>query len=317
MIAVREGTAAQEGSAARQTPGSGLQARESPARRTPFLRTLLVVSGTASLGLGIAGIFLPVLPTTPFLLLAAACYARGSKRLHRWLMENRVFGRYIKDYIERRGVSLRVKIVLLPLLWGTIAYSALFAVHHAALKALLVCVALLVSLHIVRLKTLKYKEGSRMSMEKLKKFLDDNKVKYVSIKHSLAYTAQEIAAAAHIHGKELAKTVVVKLDGKPAMAVLPANRRIDMGRLRQAALARNVELATEQELQDLFPECALGAMPPFGNLYGMKVYADTVLAEDEEIAFNAGSHTELIRMAYKSFEGLVNPVLAEISGKSV
>ena len=154
-----------------------------------------------------------------------------------------------------------------------------------------------------------------MPAEKLKKFLDDNKVKYVSIKHSLAYTAQEIAASAHIHGKELAKTVIVKLDGKPAMAVLPANRRIAMDRLRQAARARSVELATEQEFQDQFPGCALGAMPPFGNLYGMKVYADTVLAGDEEIAFNAGSHTELIRMGYRSFEGLVNPVLADISGK--
>jgi Ala-tRNA(Pro) deacylase len=154
-----------------------------------------------------------------------------------------------------------------------------------------------------------------MPVEKLKKFLDDNKVKYVSIKHSLAYTAQEIAASAHIHGRELAKTVIIKLDGKPAMAVLPANRRIDMDRLRQAARARSAELATEQEFQDQFPGCALGAMPPFGNLYGMKVYADTVLAEDEEITFNAGSHTELIRMAYKSFERLVNPVLADISGR--
>jgi Ala-tRNA(Pro) deacylase len=154
-----------------------------------------------------------------------------------------------------------------------------------------------------------------MPVEKLKKFLDDNKVKYVSVKHSLAYTAQEIAASAHIHGRELAKTVIVKLDGKPAMAVLPANRRIDMGRLRQSARARSVELATEQEFQDLFPGCALGAMPPFGNLYDMKVYADTVLADDEEITFNAGSHTELIRMAYKSFEGLVNPVVADISGE--
>jgi Ala-tRNA(Pro) deacylase len=154
-----------------------------------------------------------------------------------------------------------------------------------------------------------------MPVEKLKKFLDDNKVKYVSVKHSLAYTAQEIAASAHIRGKELAKTVIVRLDGKPAMAVLPANRRIDMDRLRRAAGARRVELATEQEFQDQFPGCALGAMPPFGNLYGMKVYADTVLSGDEEISFNAGSHTELIRMAYGSFEGLVNPVLADISGK--
>lgn len=143
--------AASESLAAREW----LTARETPVRGTPLLSTLLIVSGTVSLGLGIAGVFLPLLPTTPFLLLAAACYARGSKRLHRRLLENRVFGRYIRDYIERRGVTLRVKLVLLPLLWGTIAYSALFAVRHVALKALLLCVALLVSLHILRLKTLK------------------------------------------------------------------------------------------------------------------------------------------------------------------
>jgi uncharacterized membrane protein YbaN (DUF454 family) len=124
-------------------------------RGTAFLNTLLVVSGSLSLGLGIAGVFLPLLPTTPFLLLAAACYARGSKRLHRKLLDNRVFGRYIRDYIERKGVPLGVKLVLLPLLWGTIAYSALFVVPHVALKALLFVIALLVSLHILRLKTLR------------------------------------------------------------------------------------------------------------------------------------------------------------------
>lgn len=145
MIAARERFAASAWPAARETP----------ARGTPLLSAILVVSGTVSLGIGIAGVFLPLLPTTPFLLLAAACYARGSKRLHRLLLENRVFGRYIKDYVERRGVSLGVKLVLLPLLWGTITYSALFAVHSAALRALLFAVASLVSLHILRLKTLK------------------------------------------------------------------------------------------------------------------------------------------------------------------
>jgi Ala-tRNA(Pro) deacylase len=152
-----------------------------------------------------------------------------------------------------------------------------------------------------------------MPVEKLKKFLDEKKVKYVSIRHSLAYTAQEIAASAHIHGKELAKTVIVKLDGKPVMAVLPASRMIDMERLRGAARAGSAALATEREFQDLFPGCAPGAMPPFGNLWGMTVYADTALAEDAEIAFNAGSHTELIRMAYKSFEELVKPAVAAIA----
>jgi len=152
-----------------------------------------------------------------------------------------------------------------------------------------------------------------MPVEKLKRFLDEKRVKYVSIKHSLAYTAQEIAASAHIHGKELAKTVIVRLDGKTAMAVLPASRRIDMELLRTAAKAKSAELASEQEFRDLFPGCSLGAMPPFGNLYGMDVFADTALAADEEIAFNAGSHTELFRMEYKSFAELVKPVLAKIA----
>ena len=152
-----------------------------------------------------------------------------------------------------------------------------------------------------------------MPVEKLKRFLDEKRVKYVSIKHSLAYTAQEIAASAHIHGKELAKTVIVRLDGKTAMAVLPASHRIDMELLRVAAKAKSAELASEQEFRDLFPGCSLGAMPPFGNLYGMDVFTDTALASDEEIAFNAGSHTELIRMAYKSFAELVKPVLAKIA----
>jgi len=152
-----------------------------------------------------------------------------------------------------------------------------------------------------------------MPVEKLKKFLDEQRVKYVSIKHSLAYTAQEIAASAHIHGKELAKTVVVKFDGKAAMAVLPANYRIDMESLRKAAGAKKLELASEQEFQDLFPGCALGAMPPFGNLYGMDVYADKGLADDEEITFNAGSHTELIRLPYKTYVELVKPKIASFA----
>jgi Ala-tRNA(Pro) deacylase len=152
-----------------------------------------------------------------------------------------------------------------------------------------------------------------MPVEKLKRFLDEKRVKYVSIKHSLAYTAQEIAASAHIHGKELAKTVIVRLDGKTAMAVLPASRRIDMEMLRAAAKTKSAELASEQEFRDLFPGCSLGAMPPFGNLYGMDVFCDIALAADAEIAFNAGSHTELIRMDYKSFAELAKPVLAKIA----
>ncbi len=146
-----------------------------------------------------------------------------------------------------------------------------------------------------------------MPVKKLKEFLDSHEVKYVSIVHSRAYTAQEIAASAHVPGKELAKAVVIKVDGRMAMAVVPATRQIGFEDLRRAIGARNVELANEKEFQDRFPDCELGAMPPFGNLYGMEVYASRLLAEDRQIAFNAGSHTELIRLAYADFERLVSP----------
>ncbi len=150
-----------------------------------------------------------------------------------------------------------------------------------------------------------------MPIKALKEFLDRNRVKYVSIVHSRAYTAQEIAASAHIPGKELAKAVMIKVDGRLAMAVLPASYQIDFARLREATGAASVELATEKEFQDKFPECELGAMPPFGNLYGMAVYVSRRLSEDREISFNAGSHTELIKLSYGDYERLVAPNLAE------
>jgi Ala-tRNA(Pro) deacylase len=154
-----------------------------------------------------------------------------------------------------------------------------------------------------------------MPVKKLKSFLDEQKVKYISIRHSLAYTAQEIAASAHIHGRDLAKTVIVRIDGETAMAVLPANARLDRKKLQQALDARAVELAEEREFKDLFPECALGAMPPFGNLYDMAVYVDTSLTTDEHIAFNAGSHTELIQLSYADFQRLVKPRVVSIAAE--
>jgi Ala-tRNA(Pro) deacylase len=146
-----------------------------------------------------------------------------------------------------------------------------------------------------------------MPVETLKKFLDDRKVRYVSIKHSLAYTAQEIASSAHIQGKDIAKTVIVKIDDRMAMAVLPAHLKIDLNRFSEALGGRKVTLAEEHEFSERFPGCAPGAMPPFGNLYDMEVYVDPALSEDEDIAFNAGSHTELIRLRYKDFARLVTP----------
>ena len=152
-----------------------------------------------------------------------------------------------------------------------------------------------------------------MPIEKLKRFLDEESVKYLLITHSRAYTAQEAAAFAHIPGKELAKTVIVKLDGRMAMAVLPASFHVDLGHLAEVAEVEDVVLATEAEFAGLFPDCDTGAMPPFGNLYGMDVYVAESLAEDDEIAFSAGSHTELVRMSYRDFERLVKPKVLAFS----
>lgn len=152
-----------------------------------------------------------------------------------------------------------------------------------------------------------------MHIQRLKDFLDDHGVKYTLISHSPAFTAQEIAESAHIPGKWLAKTVMVKLDGKIAMAVLPATCRVDLDLLKVAASARMAELASEDEFKYLFRGCAVGAMPPFGNLFGVPVYVADILREDEEIAFNAGTHSELMRLTYRDFERLVKPTVARIS----
>jgi Ala-tRNA(Pro) deacylase len=152
-----------------------------------------------------------------------------------------------------------------------------------------------------------------MPVKKLKDFLDENGVKYVAIRHSEAYTAQEIAAFTHIPGKELAKTVMVKVDGNLAMAVVPASHRVDFELLREAAGAKQVDLAGEAEFRDDFPACDVGAMPPFGNLYDMDVFVSEALAEDVEIAFSAGSHCEVIRLSYADYEHLVQPRVARFS----
>jgi Ala-tRNA(Pro) deacylase len=154
-----------------------------------------------------------------------------------------------------------------------------------------------------------------MPVKKLKDFLDRENVKYVSIYHSIVYTAQEIAELVHVKGRELAKTVMVKLDGKLAMAVLPASHQVDIEHLKRASGAQDAMMSTEEEFEDLFPDCEIGAMPPFGNLYGMDVFVSRALTEGKEIAFNAGSHYELIRLAYKDFERLVNPKIADFSVK--
>ncbi|MGI9534090.1 MAG: aminoacyl-tRNA deacylase [Thermodesulfobacteriota bacterium] len=152
-----------------------------------------------------------------------------------------------------------------------------------------------------------------MPVEKLKNFLDENNIKYISVKHSEAFTAQEIAASAHIPGKELAKTVILDIDGNMAMAVVPASYHVNFKLFENEVKATRISLSTEESFKKKFPDCELGAMPPFGNLYKMDVYVSKSLAEDEEIFFNAGNHTELIRLKYKDFENLVHPKVLQFS----
>ena len=152
-----------------------------------------------------------------------------------------------------------------------------------------------------------------MPLSTLREFLDQNNIKYLVISHSVAYTAQGIAALTHIPGRELAKTVMVMVDGRLAMTVVPASYRVDLFKLKKYLGAGMVELATEAEFRDRFPDCETGAMPPFGNLYGMDVFADETLALDKEISFNAGSHRELVRMSYADFRDLVKPALIALA----
>ena len=146
-----------------------------------------------------------------------------------------------------------------------------------------------------------------MIAERVRRYLEETGIPYEMRIHPEAFTAQEVAASAHIPGKEIAKTVIVKVGDRMAMAVLPASKRLSVEALAEAIGSDDVRIAREYEFQALFPGCELGSMPPFGNLYGMDVYVHPELTKDDAIAFNAGSHTELIRMSYGDFERLVHP----------
>jgi Ala-tRNA(Pro) deacylase len=156
-----------------------------------------------------------------------------------------------------------------------------------------------------------------MPTQKLKEFLDRNKVRYEVLTHPKAYTSQGVAASLHVRGREFAKCVIVKTDaGKLAMMVIPGPRHVDLDAAREVLGARHVELAHEGEFAGKFPECELGAEPPFGNLYDMPTYVDESLRKDPQIVFNAGSHVETIRMKYVDYEKLVCPVVARVSSAS-
>ncbi|MBA3660839.1 MAG: YbaK/EbsC family protein [Gammaproteobacteria bacterium] len=151
-----------------------------------------------------------------------------------------------------------------------------------------------------------------MAVKKLKNFLDNHQVKYITMSHSPAITAQEIAAAAHVSGKQLAKTVILKVDGHLAMVVLSAHEQINFSTLQSMTGSNHVDLATESDFKDKFLGCEVGAMPPFGNLYDMPVFVSVKLAKQDHILFNAGTHSELIQITFSDFERLVKPKVLAI-----
>ena len=149
--------------------------------------------------------------------------------------------------------------------------------------------------------------------KRLKDYLEKNQVSYQAGYHQEVYTAQEIAAVQRVPGKEMAKVVMVKADGKMVMLVLPASYQVDMKKLKAALQCKKVGMAKEKEFEELFPDCEIGAMPPFGNLYNLDVLVDKVLTEDASIVFQAGSHVETLRIKYSDYVRLVNPKVGDFS----
>jgi Ala-tRNA(Pro) deacylase len=156
-----------------------------------------------------------------------------------------------------------------------------------------------------------------MPLKRLTYFLDKNKVKYRIQKHETAFTSMEVAATTHIAGKKVAKTVILVIDDVMKMVVLPSTHHIDFEQIREVLNAEYVRLATETEFEDKFPDCELGAMPPFGNLYDMETILSEVMTEEEEIAFDAGTHDEVIIMAYQDYHDLVKPTILPLAIKQV
>jgi Ala-tRNA(Pro) deacylase len=151
----------------------------------------------------------------------------------------------------------------------------------------------------------------------MREYLDRAGVGYTVITHPAAFTTPHVAAAAHVPGREVAKCVMVKLDDMLAMAVVPGDLKVDLEHLCVATGASEIDLASEWEFKDRFPDCEAGAMPPFGNLYGIPVFVADALADDEFIVFNAGNHRELLRMRYEDFVRLVHPRIMDIAAHRV
>ena len=151
-----------------------------------------------------------------------------------------------------------------------------------------------------------------MAASNLKEFLDSHHIKHTLKAHSPAFTSQEVAASAHISGKQLAKVVILKIDDQLAMIVLPAHDHVNFTKLKNMLGAKHIDLASESEFKNRFPECEVGAMPPFGNLYNMPTFVSQFLTQQSHIIFNAGSHSELMQLSFKDFERLVKPKIVAI-----
>jgi len=148
--------------------------------------------------------------------------------------------------------------------------------------------------------------------DRLEAYLREKQVPFEVRHHPRAITAQEVAASEHVPGKMLAKTVMVLADGKMVMLALPAPYQVDVDKAGKV-LGVEVRLAHEEEFENTFPDCEVGAMPPFGNLYEVPVYVEAALAEDETIVFRAGTHTDTMSVSYADFERLVEPTIAEFA----
>jgi Ala-tRNA(Pro) deacylase len=159
---------------------------------------------------------------------------------------------------------------------------------------------------------LKFSEAV-MPLKRLRIFLDQNGIQYTQQTHMTAYTAAGVASVAHVKGKEMAKAVMVLADEKLVMLVVPATMHIRLKQAKLALKARQIFLASEADFGHVFPDCELGAMPPFGNLYGIPVFVDESLTRDKEIVFNAGNHREIIKMSYADYERTVAPQVINVA----
>ena len=149
--------------------------------------------------------------------------------------------------------------------------------------------------------------------QRLEQYLRENNVPFEVMAHRQAYTMPEVAAALHVPGKQVAKVVVVKVDGEIVLLVMPSPRRLSLAKVRASLGAKKASLAREEDFAHLFPDCATGAMPPFGNLYDVPVYLDRTLAEEANIVFRVGTHRHTMRVAYADFARLVQPTVGDFA----